>query len=213
MGLYKKGVLGFFRGKVGTVVGAIWNGIHYMRSLPDIATDNPSVAQINVRLRLALVSGFLKLIKAQIQEGYQAFTDGVTPMNAATSYTLKHAVAGTAPNYTINYPEVVLSAGDLDQALLPEMETETGQKVAVSWVNDTNLQFGLPTDKVTVVAYNPLKNRFVLARTSVMRSALTYTLQLPADYAGDEVHVWMNFVSADGKKVSDSSYVGEILVV
>ena len=31
MGKIKQGILGGFRGKVGTVIGASWNGISYMR--------------------------------------------------------------------------------------------------------------------------------------------------------------------------------------
>jgi hypothetical protein len=34
MGTIKQGILGGFSGKVGTVVGASWKGIAYMRSLP-----------------------------------------------------------------------------------------------------------------------------------------------------------------------------------
>ena len=34
MGKIKQGILGGFRGKVGTVVGSYWNGIFYMKALP-----------------------------------------------------------------------------------------------------------------------------------------------------------------------------------
>ena len=34
MGKIKQGILGGFRGKVGTVVGSYWNGIFYMKGLP-----------------------------------------------------------------------------------------------------------------------------------------------------------------------------------
>ena len=33
MGTIKKGILGGFSGKVGTVIGAAWKGIDYMRSV------------------------------------------------------------------------------------------------------------------------------------------------------------------------------------
>jgi hypothetical protein len=83
MGKYRKGILGYFRGKVGAVVGAIWNGIQYMRSLPDVGADNPTQAQLNVRARMALISAFLK--------------------------RLKNAITGTSSlNYTIDYTKVVL---------------------------------------------------------------------------------------------------------
>ncbi|MDD3723512.1 MAG: DUF6266 family protein, partial [Lutibacter sp.] len=40
MGTIKKGILGGFSGKVGSVVGSTWNGISYMRSLP-ASVKNP----------------------------------------------------------------------------------------------------------------------------------------------------------------------------
>ena len=37
-------------------------------------------------------------------------------------------------------------------------------------------------------------------------------LQLPADFSGDAVHCWMGYVSRDGKMVSTSVYVWEIIL-
>ncbi|WP_169304348.1 hypothetical protein [Pedobacter frigoris] len=44
---------------------------------------------------------------------------------------------------------------------------------------------------------------------AAVRSAEEYELQLPLDWTGDVVHV----VSADGKLVSDTQYVGQLTVV
>ncbi|MBQ4441983.1 MAG: hypothetical protein II899_07780, partial [Bacteroidales bacterium] len=43
MGKIKQGILGGFRGKVGTVIGASWNGISYMRGLAQ-SHKNPKTA-------------------------------------------------------------------------------------------------------------------------------------------------------------------------
>ena len=43
MGKIKQGILGGFKGKVGTVIGASWNGIAYMRGLPQ-SVKNPKTA-------------------------------------------------------------------------------------------------------------------------------------------------------------------------
>ena len=36
MGKIKQGILGGFRGKVGTVIGASWNGIAYMKGIHNL---------------------------------------------------------------------------------------------------------------------------------------------------------------------------------
>lgn len=48
---------------------------------------------------------------------------------------------------------------------------------------------------------------------AVPRSALTYTMNLPADYGGDTVHAYMSFVAADGKMASNSKYLGIMVII
>lgn len=214
MGKYKKGILGFFRGRVGTVVGAVWNGIHYMKSLPDVGDSDPTPAQLNVRAKLALVTTFLKRLKALIKVGYQDFTNGITPMNAATSYHLKNAVTGTtALNYAIDYSKVIFSVGDLLEANTPAVAATAAAKLDFSWVNDAPVGGTGGTDRATVLAYNADKNKFAMLASAAARSAAAYVLQLPPDWGGDSVHGWISFVSTDGKEVSNSTYIGDFMVL
>jgi hypothetical protein len=210
MGKYKKGILGPFRGKVGTVVGSSWMGQYYLKSLPDFGDDNPTPAQLNVRAKMSLVTKFLKLIKPLIKVGYQQFTKGLTPMNAATSYHLKNAVSGTsALNYAINYTEVVMSVGTLLPPASPQVVIDTAAKVDFSWLNDAPVGGTGGTDRATVVVYNKDRDKFVTLPGAAARSVLTYELSIPADFSGEEINCWMFFVNTDGKEVSDSIYLGE----
>jgi hypothetical protein len=214
MGKYKKGILGYFRGKIGTVVGAIWNGIHYMRSLPDVGADNPTEAQLNVRARLVLISLFLKRINALINVGYQKFNKGITPMNAATSYHLKHAITGTSSlDYAIDFTKVVFSAGDLLPANNAEVNITIAAKLDFIWVNDADPLSTGGTDKATIMVYNPTKDKLVTLAGAAPRSAEGYILSVPGDFSGDEVYAWIAFVNVKGKEVSDSVYIGEFLVL
>lgn len=47
MGTIKKGILGGFSGKVGTVVGSSWKGIAYMRSLPQNMKNPRTEGQVS----------------------------------------------------------------------------------------------------------------------------------------------------------------------
>ena len=49
MGKIKQGILGGFRGKVGTVIGASWNGISYMRGLAQSVKNPKTAAQTTQR--------------------------------------------------------------------------------------------------------------------------------------------------------------------
>ncbi|MNL80150.1 hypothetical protein D3C87_2069230 [compost metagenome] len=53
----------------------------------------------------------------------------------------------------------------------------------------------------------------VSARKAITRSALKYKMLVPFDFVGDEIHLWMYFVSPSGKSVSNSDYLGKITVL
>lgn len=213
MGKYKKGVLGPFRGKIGTVVGSVWKGIFYMRSLPDI-TDNPTPSQLNIREKMSVVGRFFKKLKPIIGVGYQHFTDGVTPMNAAIGYHLKNAVSGTsAANYAVDFEKVKLSVGDLPVPANFTTLTDAVAKVTFGWTNNAAVNSTEGTDKATFVVYCKVKDAFVILRDMVPRSALTYTMQLPLDFSQLETECWMFFVSIDGKQVSESVHIGPQMII
>lgn len=213
MGFYKKGILGPFRGKVGTVVGSSWNGKFYMKSLPDVGDDNPTPAQLNVRAKLALVTGFLKGLKTLINVGFQKFNNGVTPMNVATAYHLKNAVTGTsALNYAMDYPKVIFSEGELRKPAGTATAATAPAKVDFSWLNNAPAGGTGGTDRASFLVYNPTKKEYVVLADAAARSAMAYVLQLPPDFSGDTVECWMAFTSVDGKQVSDSVYVAQQII-
>jgi len=213
MGKYKKGILGNFRGKVGTVVGSIWNGVHYLRSLGDY-TDNPTTAQLNARAKVSLVMPFLAEIKTLINQGWASREKkGLTAMNAASSHHLKNAVSGVGPLYTINYPQVVFSVGGLDGVELPDVATGAGLSIDFTWTPQTTFMGGgSATDKATMLLYCPLEDKFVYSIGLIARSAGEYNMLVPSLFSGNMVHAWIGFVSADGKLVSDSAYIGAVPV-
>jgi hypothetical protein len=57
MGTIKQGILGGFSGKVGTVIGASWKGINYMRSIPQHVKNPRTAGQVSQRSKKAAHSG------------------------------------------------------------------------------------------------------------------------------------------------------------
>lgn len=115
MGRIKKGILGGFSGKVGTVVGASWKGIDYMRSLPKLSSKPATPAQLGQRWKLSLFRGFLLVIPDLVEKLYQNYTK-YTAMNAALSYNMKEATTGTSPEFEIHFPNFLYSMGVLQGA-------------------------------------------------------------------------------------------------
>lgn len=216
MGKYLKGILGAFSGLVGSVVGATWNGIDVMRSRPKKSSKPPTVAQMKQRDTFALMREFSREVSDIIRIGFQAYHVGQTPDNAAFSLNIENAVTGVYPSISIDYPEFVLSRGNLLDAPEITVATTEDAQLDFSWLNNADVADPLntnSTDKVAFVVYNPAKQAFAKKVGAAVRSALSYDMLLPATWSGDNVHIWAFFVSANGKVVSDSVYVDGMVVM
>ncbi|RZK46689.1 MAG: hypothetical protein EOO94_02235 [Pedobacter sp.] len=213
MGKYKKGILGYFRGKVGTVVGSIWKGINYMKSLPDVSNSEPTPAQLNARLKFAMVVSFFSRIKGAINIGYQKFNKGITPMNAATSYHLRSAVIGVSPYYTLDFDKVIISVGDLEDVIdLGATNAESGELV-ITWKANGQMAYGSPTDMVSIIAYSESLFKFNQVLNVVPRSALTYTMSFPAEFLDKSVRIYLVLTSTDGKECSTSQTLQPVIIM
>ena len=212
MGTYSKGILGPFSGKVGTVVGSSWNGIDYMRSLPKPTNRTPTDAQLQQRVKMALAVGFLKPISPLLTQGFKRVAVNSTAFNVATSHFVKEVISGTYPDYTIDYPKVLISRGELTGPWNALAEPTMATEVRISWSNNAGSGNAKGTDKAVLMIYNPTKNQFVYLLDGPDRSQAATTLAMPEGFSGDEVHVYMGFISLDKKIVSTSVYAGSVLV-
>jgi hypothetical protein len=209
MGIYNEGILGFFRGKVGRVVGSVVRGVHYMKGLGDVRADNPTQAQLDQRLKFALMTSFLRPLHGLVKTGFAAGKTGLTSLNKAMSANLNEAITGVSPNFTIDYSKFTYSKGNLVKPMGVTVDVAANCNLVYNWENPGA---SAGSDKVTLLVYNKTKDVYVILPGAAPRSATTYTLQLPLDFVGDLVHIWLSFVAADEKDVSDSLYMGSVNV-
>jgi hypothetical protein len=106
-------VLGSFSGKVGTVIGASWKGINYMRSIPQHVKEPCIEGQVGQRSKFALTLNFLKPITGFLRTGWKLYAHRQPPFNAAMFYTLANVITGTYPDYDIDLSKVLVSRGGL----------------------------------------------------------------------------------------------------
>lgn len=111
MGTIKRGILGGFRNKVGSVIGSSWKGIDTMRSMP-LSVANPRTAkQVTVRGNFkTLVTATSKVNSTLIRPYWARFAKQMTGANAfiRENYDL-------FKNPAILYSEnAILSKGKLD---------------------------------------------------------------------------------------------------
>lgn len=210
MGRVKKGILDGFSGTVGTVVGANWRGIEYMRSQGPSTNSSNTPAQAAQKAKFTIVSQFLLGMKDLLETGFRDFANKMTGLNSALAYNIKNAVTGVYPNFSIVYSEVLISRGSLPKPILPVAAAGASGVIAFTWTNNTGIGKAKADDKAILVAYSPELNHTAFA-IGALRSAGTGTLNAP-EMKGKVVQTWVSFVSADNKDIATSVFAGQVTV-
>lgn len=208
MGKISQGILGGLSGKVGNVIGGSWKGIDYLRIKPSNVANPRTEGQVNQRNKFTISLEYLQANKEFIKLGYKAFATKKTEFNAAMSYVLNNGVIGTAPNFSIDYSLALLSRGSLSSPTNASVDLSTANQVSFDWDDNSADGNANATDIAMVLAYNPSKKESIYILDGAQRSATTQVLTLPTSYTGDDVELFMAFISADGKIVSNSVYLG-----
>ncbi len=212
MAKLSQGILGGISGKVGTVVGGSWKGIDYIRSKPAQVANPRTEGQVAQRTKFSATIEFLQPLNPFLKIGYKNYANKKTAFNAAMSYVLQNAITGTAPNFTVDYQNALVSRGSLTKALNPNAVSTNVAEIDFTWSNNAGSGNALATDKAMLVVYNPSDKSATYTTAGADRSTGAATIQVPATFSGDNVEVYIAFISADGVAVSDSIYVGQITV-
>ena len=212
MGTIKKGILGGFSGKVGTVVGASWKGISYMRSLPQKVKNPRTELQLMQRAKFTLTLNFLKPMNGLLRTGWKMYAHRQSPINAAMSHTIANAITGTYPDYAIDASKVYVSRGSLAPAANAAATAAASRTVTFAWDDNSGSSAAKETDRALLAVVNPAKSEAVFDAAGAERTAGTQSVNLPADWLGETVETYIGFISEDGREVANSVYLGSITV-
>lgn len=211
MAILSNGILGGFSGKIGNVVGGNWKGINYIR-VKSVPTNPKSDKQVAQRTKFSTALSFLQPITPFLRVGYKLFTAKQTAFNAAMSQVLTNAITGESPDIAIDYTKAQVSAGTLTAATNGAFTYDNGE-ITLTWDDNSGSGTAKAADKSLYVVYNPTKSDAVYETAGAVRSAKTQIADLPAEWIGDTVHVYLAFIAEDGKDVANSAYLGTVEVV
>ena len=214
MGIIKGGVLGGFRNKTGAVIGSYWRTLDIIKGIPRISGKAPTETQRDQRLKFKLVTSFLSWFGSMIKIGYKSLSDIDTPMNVAVSFHLREAVIGVYPNFTLDYTKVMFSQGRLTFET-PAAASIVPAQVDFTWRGDSlNDEYNTEEDRVSFMIFNPTRFKFVSIKNVVARSIGAYSMAIPAEYSGEQVHCYMAMNSVSIKELaSNSEYLGLVTVL
>lgn len=208
MGRLNHGPNGPFSGKAGSVIGSSWRGIFYIKGLQKKSTKARSPLQIEQQARFGFAVKFLRPVKKVVDMGFSNVNPGgATGYNMAISHMLQNSIRGSHPDFEIDYPSVVFARGKL---ALPEnvsMELK-GLSLKLNWSTENDKSRSFIDDQVEILIYSPKLSFYHDSSAGILRKQGGTELELIPNYKGDWVHVYIYLMDRDGKKWSNSLYVG-----
>jgi Family of unknown function (DUF6266) len=214
MGKLLKGANGPFSGKVGTVVGYMWNDVAVIRSRPVKRRKPFSEKELNQQARFALMNQFLIPVKNLLNISFAHLAYRMSGFHKGFSYNVKTAILGIRPNLSIDYPRVLLSRGDLTKAESATVTALSPLTLQFNWIDQSGTGNARETDQVYVAVFSSENNSWIYRLNVATRSEESFTLELkkvmldPSPFEGKPLQTYIGFIAADGKDASDSVYTG-----
>ncbi|MBC7534464.1 MAG: hypothetical protein H7258_02075 [Ferruginibacter sp.] len=211
MGKYIKGILGSFQGKVGTVIGSSWKGIEYMRSRGKKSSKPPTQAQLIQQAKFTLLVRFVTTIGRLLTVTFKDSAIRMTGVNSAFAYNYDNAITGSYPAFSLDYSKVLVSKGQLHNAINPVVTTAGNGILKADWDYEAGVAMSNATDNCIVVVYCPELNQSVYKMAAGERSTRTAQINV-ANFNGRSVETWIAFITSDKIDVSSSFHTGRFLV-
>lgn len=203
MGRLENSIFGQFKGRIGNLVSYQLKGKTITRTIGR-SNKAPSLKQLSARQKMKVVGTFLKPLLAFINVGFEHAVAGTDrhPHNEASSYNIKHATTGEYPDIEIDYAKVMLSMGSLTPPANAAASL-TGNELKITWDVEPDMSWGIKNDRAMLLIYcNPKKVIYLLS--AARRVEGQDIIEVPDEYLGMPLHIYLAFKAADSKSVSNS---------
>ena len=171
MGKIKQGILGGFKGKVGTVIGASWNGIAYMKGLPQSQKDPKTAAQMAQRAFFREVQDLAGQLTVEQQLFlFPTSPSGMTRRNALVKQLAEDPVV-TADSKSVNLAELA-TIGNAPTAALPKVNVTTSlSNLVISWDEENDWRTAHANEYPTIFVANVTQKKIFLLHSTVVIGA------------------------------------------
>ena len=203
MGKIKQGILGGFKGKVGTVIGASWNGIAYMRGLAQSVKNPKTAGQTTQR-------GFFREILdivGQFSKEQLAFLFPNTPAKMTRHNALvKQLTEFAAVDGDVKSVDLgnINSLGNGSTGELPDVAiTAAGENLTISWDDATADRAEAAEEYPTIFVANVTKKKVYLVNSTAALGAtgeVSFNVGLAA--YGEATDTFSGFMMLTGSKVA-----------
>lgn len=210
MGIYKKGGNQIPSGKTGRQVSYELNGQMVSRTIGIVAnrTEKQRENEAKMKLITSFLDPFKSILKIGLEHSPRKRTENT--YNLAFNIHRKTAITGTYPNLTIDLSKVRFSLGILPQPLQASVIQQNGG-LKLSWQANLQQEHAEETDQTMLVAYFPESGKTIDVINGAVRMDETQLIKLPTVEHHTIVEIFMAFIAADRKNVSDTLYLGQLI--
>ncbi len=200
MGKIKQGILGGFKGKVGTVIGASWNGIAYMRGLAQSVKNPKTAAQLQQRAFFKdLQSLVSQLSDEQLDSLFPQVNRGMTRRNMLTrQLAAAAAVTDDVKAVDLAQLEGIGNGERIDSPMLETVITELDDQLTIGAEVSEAEAIGKPAEaNFIAVAYNITKRKIGVFNSNVTDPS--YGVDIPVGNwgeAGDSVRFYLTYATS-----------------
>ena len=204
MGKIKQGILGGFRGTVGTVVGSSWNGIAYMKGKPQSVRNPRTDDQVQQRNFFKDLQQLVaQLSDEQLASLFPTVTRGMTRRNMFTrQLAAPAAVTDDVKAVDLAQLEGIGNGERIDSPMLESMVSVTDGVLDIYAEAAAAEAIGKPAEaNFIAVAYNVTKRKIGVFNTDVTDPSLGVSVPV-GNWAeeGDSVRFYLTY-AASGENV------------
>ena len=203
MGKIKQGILGGFKGKVGTVIGASWNGISYMRGIAQSVRNANTPAQQKQRAFFKEVQDLV----GQLSEEQMAFLVPNSPKGMTRRNLLSQQIAAVAADNGDTKSVDLANINSLGNAATADMPDVTvavdGSNLAISWDGASDFRAEHGDEYPVIFVANVTKKKVYLVPSTATigtEGAQSFNVGLAA--YGEAEDTFSGFMLATGGKIA-----------
>lgn len=167
MGKIKQGILGGFKGKVGTVIGSSWNGIAYMKGLPQSVKNSKTAAQIMQREFFKEVQQLASQLTAeQLAFLFPSSPQGMSRRNAIVQQLSEDPII-EADSKHVDLANLG-TIGNAPTADLPAVTvTASRSNLTISWSEENDWRTAHADEYPTIFVANVTQKKIFLVNSTV----------------------------------------------
>ena len=202
MGKIKQGILGGFKGKVGTVIGSSWNGIAYMRGLPQSTKDRKSAAQLAQRDFFREVQDLVgQLSYEQLVFLFPNSAKGMSRRNLLVKQLSADPLVAEGSKHA-DLADIT-SLGNAPTADLPDVSIVASRSaVTISWDADNDWRSQHADEYPTICVFNVTQKKIFLVHSTVTVGASgVQSFSLSHDAFGVGSDEYNGFMLSTGGKI------------